>query len=227
MISVIIPLANDETHWQALIPLLKNLPKNAEIILALNQQTDIDTRAFTNVKTVNAQEGRAQQMNAGAKASQNNWLWFLHADSHFEEDVLEKLKSLAEENKEALYYHTLAFLDDGPDTMRLNARAVQWRSDFLKIPFGDQGFFIRKDLFEKLGCYREDLRYGEDHVFVWKTRQEGYPVEGTGTILFTSARKYQKGGWTRVTIAHVWHTVLQGVPERYTLLKRQIGRIFS
>jgi len=227
MISVIIPLAHDETLWQGLISLLGTLPKNSEIILTTNETAKIDLNGIKGVKIVKGPSGRAQQMNAGARAANNNWLWFLHADSRFETDVVEKLKMLAEENKEALYYHTLKFMDDGPTAMKWNEWAVHWRSDFLKMPFGDQGFFIRKDLFEKLGSYREDVRYGEDHVFVWKVRQEGYPVEGTQTILLTSARKYQNGGWTKVTLAHVWHTIKQGVPERYTLLKRQIRRAFS
>jgi len=227
MISVIIPLARGETHWQKLIPLLKNLPEKSEIILAVSKGMEINASGFKYVKTVTSTIGRAHQMNAGAAIAKNNWLWFLHADSRFEADVIERLKTLAEENAEALYYHTLKFLDDGPNAMRWNERAVRWRSNYLKIPFGDQGFFIRKDLFHTLSGYREDISYGEDHLLVWKVRQEGYPVYGTGTELSTSARKYQDGGWSWVTITHVWHTFLQGAPERYKLLKRQIGRVFS
>lgn len=227
MISVIIPIAPNETQWHNLVPLLGKLPHNSEIILAISEDTEVDTAAFTSVKIAKGASGRASQMNAGAKAAKNNWLWFLHADSYFEANVIERLKTLTDHNKKALYYHTLKFFADGPAAMSWNERAVKWRSDFLKIPFGDQGFFIRKDFFESLGCYREDVAYGEDHVFVWKVRQEGYPVLGTGTQLSTSARKYQNGGWTRITLAHVWYTIKQGVPERYELLKRQIGRMFS
>ncbi len=227
MISVIIPLAHDETHWQALIPLLKTLPKDSEIILATNQTAEINIADFKGVKIIKGPSGRAHQMNAGARAAKNNWLWFLHADSRFEANAIEKLSAISQANKKALYYHTLKFLDDGPTAMTWNEWAVRWRSDYLKMPFGDQGFFIRKDLFEKLGTYREDVRYGEDHVFVWKVRQDGYPVLGTDTTLFTSARKYGNGGWASVTFIHVWHTIKQGVPERFKLLKCQIKRAFS
>lgn len=227
MISVIIPLAHDETEWQALIPLIKDLPKESEIILAVNENAEIDKKKFESVKIVRGESGRAQQMNAGADAAKHKWLWFLHADSRFENGVTSKLVALANENKEALFYHTLKFLDDGPKAMAWNTWAVRWRSDVLKIPFGDQGFFIRKDLFKKLGCYREDLPYGEDHVFVWKTRQEGYPVLGTDTTLFTSARKYQKSGWLNVTAKHVWLTFLQATPEYFRLIIRQIRRLLS
>ena len=160
-------------------------------------------------------------MNAGAMAAGGDWLWFLHADSVFETGVLERLAEIASQNFSALYYHDLKFLADGPSGMALNEWAVGGRSNIFKMPFGDQGFFIKQELFHELGKYREDLAYGEDHVFVWKARQEGVEVISTGTKLATSARKYKKHGWLKTTLLHVRLTFAQAIPQFLILLKRQ------
>ncbi|MEL7430749.1 MAG: glycosyl transferase family 2, partial [Pseudomonadota bacterium] len=142
-------------------------------------------------------------------------------------DTLPALERCLDEDQDGLFFFDLKFLADGPRAMTWNERAVKWRSDFLKIPFGDQGFLIRRQVFEDLGGYPEDLAYGEDHVFVWRVRQGGFSVEGVGAGLFTSARKYRKGGWLKVTVLHVWLTVKQAVPQWIKLQRLRIGRLIS
>jgi len=96
------------------------------------------------------------------------------------------------------------------------------RSRILKVPFGDQGFCIKKALFHKLEGFPEDLPYGEDHVFVWKIRQHGTELQPTGAILYTSARKYKKHGWLKTTLLHQYLWIKQAWPEWKKLKKRQI-----
>ncbi|MEM7215280.1 MAG: glycosyltransferase [Pseudomonadota bacterium] len=223
-VSVIIPLAPGEQAWRELIPQLK-LPSGSEIVLAVGE-AEFETKGFS-VKTVSGSKGRAAQMNAAARQANNAILWFLHADSRLSPDAIAKLMNCVGENADCLWFFKLKFSDDGPSAMKWNEWAVRWRAGFLKMPFGDQGFCISKKLFEKLGGYREDLAYGEDHVFVWKVRQEGYPVMCVGTSISTSARKYRENGWFSTTLLFVSRTVWQGVPQRVLLLKRQMGRLFS
>jgi len=229
-VSAIIPIAPGETEWQNLVPSLQ-LSAGSEILLACGEQS-LDLSKIKPAKEVSVQQissspGRAQQMNAGAAKASNAWLWFLHADSQLGEETLGALQKTTSTGQQALYFFDLKFSHDGPRQMRLNELAVRWRAGHLKMPFGDQGFLIPKLLFEALGKYRTDLAYGEDHVFVWKTRQEGYPVLRAGAPLVTSARKYAEHGWLATTLKFVWLTILQGVPQRIILLKRQIGRLIS
>ncbi len=229
-ISVIVPVAPGDDAWVELLPQLR-LPTGSEIILSIGDHSvDISGRDVADgVKLVgcNKGSGRAGQMNAAAKLASTSLLWFLHADTRLVPETLEKLCEAASLERKALYFFDLKFSGDGPAAMRWNERAAGWRAGFLKIPFGDQGFFVSRELFFELGGYREDLKYGEDHVFVWKARQENVPVERIAAPLFTSARKYQSGGWASVTAKHVWFTIKQGVPQWLELLRRQVIRILS
>lgn len=223
-ISVVIPLAPGETAWRELLPQL-NLPKGSEIILAIGEQAPelFDCAA----RLVQSPSGRAQQLNAGAAAATTEVLWFLHADTVLGEGAIEKLLQCLSSEKAALWFFDLKFMNDGPEAMKWNEWAVRWRAGSVKIPFGDQGFCISKERFEELGGYREDLAYGEDHVFVWKVRQAGYSVERVGAAISTSARKYEKGGWLNVTWGHVWRTVWQAAPQAALLIWRKISRSIS
>lgn len=228
-LSVVIPLAPGEQEWRELV-LSLDLPVGSEVLLACGADPvmleEIEASVSFDLRMVSGGSGRAGQMNAGARAARHDWLWFLHADSRLAEDTLSALRACIERGRAGLFFFDLKFLGDGPVAMAWNERAVKWRSNALKIPFGDQGFFMGRELFDASGGYREDLRYGEDHVFVWKIRQLGFPVEALNAGLFTSARKYRKGGWLKVTALHVWLTVKQAVPQWIKLQRMQIGRLF-
>lgn len=216
---MIIPLAPGETEWKTLVKQLKSLSVRHEIILATgNPKPEF---AAAGARVVQGRYGRAQLMNAAAREAKGNMLWFLHADSKPGKGALEAAGKLASHTSRTLHYNDLKFRKDGPALMKLNAWAVRFRSDVLKMPFGDQGFLISKNLFEELGGYREDVVYGEDHLLVWKARQEGVAISRTGGSVSTSARKYRKGGWLKTTWKHVCLTVKQGVPQMLILLQKK------
>ena len=89
------------------------------------------------------------------------------------------------------------------------------------MPFGDQGLCIRKDLFQSIKGFREDLPYGEDHVLVWTARQWHIELQPVGAMLYTSARKYKKYGWVKTTLIHQYLWMKQALPE---WKKLRIGR---
>ncbi len=203
-ISVIIPLAPDETKWGALLGDLDNMPDNTEVILV---SSDLGRQENSNISNKNvvwltAKSGRASQMNAGAAAAKNEYLWFLHADSRFAENTLPSLLAAIKKHPDDLLYFDLAFLQDATFLVRLNELGANFRSRVLNTPFGDQGFCINKELFCKAGGFIEGLAYGEDHVFTWKMRQLGVKVRPVQAKLYSSARKYKKYGWLQTTLKH-------------------------
>lgn len=221
MISVIIPLAPNEDKWQDLVSQLDVLPKGSEIILVVGIGEKIDVSDFENVRFIEGRSGRAGRMNSGAEHARHTPLWFLHADSKLSTDTIEKLVAAFNKETKALYYCDLKFMDDGPKLVKLNEWLVRWRSNVLKMPFGDQGFAICKELFLELGAYRDDARYGEDYLLTWKMKQEGYPILPIGSPIYTSARKYEKGGWGKVTALHVALTFKQGWPEFWLWIRKR------
>lgn len=219
---MIIPLARHEKDWWDLLPDLASLPSESEIILALSHDAEPLTlpqiQIGQNIRQVREGDGRGPQMNAAVRAAKGDLLWFLHADSRLHSDTIAALLRRAAEYPGRLLYGDLAFLADATPLMKLNEIGGWFRSHLLGMPFGDQGLCISKKLFHAVGGYPEDLHYGEDHVFVWRARQQGIRIQPIGAPVFTSARKYRERGWIRTTARHLWLTLRQAWPEWCKLL---------
>ena len=225
-LAVVIPVAPGDTAWAEMVADLKKLPLESEILFvspelpskALKHLFD-DLASNRNVRWFQAPKGRGRQLNAGVKATQKPYLWFLHADSRFSESALHLLEKSLQHQPNALHYFDLAFLDDGPALTALNTVGVWIRSHILGLPFGDQGFCLNRKLFERLGGFPENVSYGEDHLFVWQARIQKISLRCTGGLIQTSARKYREYGWCVTTLKHLTLTVKQAFPEWLKLLK--------
>ena len=225
-LSVIIPLAPDETAWQKLLPELALLPDDTEILLVRSSHDaahDAVDLPNLNLHWLTSPAGRAEQMNAGARAATGAHLWFLHADTQLTHDSLSALLQAMQRHPADLLYFDLIFLNDASRLMPLNAWGARFRSRVLHVPFGDQGFCMARQRFHELGGYPESLPYGEDHVFVWRARQHGVAITPVNSILYTSARKYKKHGWAKTTVMHQYLWLKQAWPE-WRLLRKQLKK---
>ena len=225
-LAVIIPVAPGDTAWAQMVADLKKLPLESEIIFvcpelpskALKHLFD-DLARSRNVRWFQAPQGRGRQLNAGVKATQNPYLWFLHADSRFTESALHTLEKSLQHKPDALHYFDLVFLDDGPALTVVNTVGVWFRSHILGLPFGDQGFCLERKLFERLDGFSEDVSYGEDHLFVWQARTQKISLRCTRGLIQTSARKYREYGWCATTLNHLTLTAKQAFPAWLKFLK--------
>jgi hypothetical protein len=226
-INVIIPVAPNENITKNFIDTLKKLrlPESTEVIFvsvleSLSASASASTPTSTDdvkmdlplcdisdlhFKFIKAESGRANCMNAGAKVVQdeNTYLFFIHADTIFEENSFQMLENTVKKHPASLMYFDLVFYDGHP-LMKLNEIGVLFRTRFLKTPFGDQCFCIRKDIFESLGGYPIDVRYGEDHMFVRKARRNNVKIIPVKAKVKTSARKYINNGWLKTTMLHLF-----------------------
>ncbi len=198
-VSIIIPLAPDETKHKTLLKDLEHI--NTEIIPVSGR-------------------GRAGNMNIGATRAQRRFLWFLHADSVVTQDNLQALEESLKEKPDDLHYFDLRF--DGPFFMRFNGWGANLRSWIFGVPYGDQGFCISKEMFEKAGGYREDLPYAEDLMFVWQVRHAGIKLKRVRSCLLTSARKYREKGWFKLTWVYQVIWIRLSLPEALKLIKARI-----
>ncbi len=213
-VSIIIPIANGDLSWKELLPCLKSAFGKAEILLVSEQNPLQYETSY--LKWIPSPQGRAIQMNTAAKKATREILWFLHADSHFDEMAITQLARNFLNSPNALHYFHLSF-HSGSFLMKLNEWGVFLRSSFLKMPFGDQGFAMKKDLFHLLYGYDENAPYGEDHHFVWKCHRFKIPLKRVRASLKTSARKYQ-GKWLKTTIKHLFLTYKQAWEQMKLLL---------
>lgn len=229
-ISVIIPVAEGDNSWKEILPDLKFLSDSDEIILVATGSLAEEFSVVINgldiscpcsvIKNVN-RSGRAKQLNDGAKAAKNDFLWFLHADTKLNSTAFHKLIIAIRRYPKSLHFFNLSFLKDGPSLIFINSFGAWFRSRLLRLPFGDQGFCVDRTLFFYLGCFDEDASYGEDHLFVWKAHQKKIDLNCVGASIKTSARKYKKIGWWAVTTKHIQLTFLQAIPEFLFLIKKR------
>jgi len=225
-ISVIIPIGENDESWRNLIDDLSFLSSNDEVVFSTGKRqiAEIES-AFTDKKVVfrtrfvENSMGRARQMNAAVKVSAYGYLWFLHCDSRIPMGAFAKLKNIESLDLDDIHFFSLKFLADGPRQMAVNTVGVWFRSQVLKIPFGDQAFFMKKSVFQELGGFNEEAPYGEDHLLVWKAHRNKIKIRNVGSFIYTSARKYRSEGWSKTTSSHLILTVRQALPEIWKIIR--------
>lgn len=193
-ISIIIPVGPGETSLDALLGDLRPIAQEAELLVVRGAS-------------------RPKQLNEGARKATRNFLWFLHADSRLTPKTRAALCESLGKDPRALHYFNLRFLPDGPPLMWVNEIGCWIRSRILSVPFGDQGFAIAKENFERIGGFPEHVPTGEDHLFVWRARQKKVRLRCTGASLYTSAHRYAETGWAQLTWAYACLWIRQAWPE--------------
>jgi len=229
-LSVVIPVAKDDRSWLVLLPDLVSLGVDDEVIFVSPTPESQEfrdaihtSRLSANTTWIQSAPGRARQLNVGALRSKNEFLWFLHCDSRIGSSAIGALNLSLISSSHAVLFFNLKFLGDGPALMAVNRVGAFFRSRVLRLPFGDQGLCVSKEVFERLGKFDETAPYGEDHLFVWRAHQTGVPLVCVGQNLFTSARKYKERGWSTTTFRHVLLTLKQALPQLAVFLRDRGG----
>jgi len=140
--------------------------------------------------------GRGVQLNAGASAAQGQWLWFVHADSILPTGFLERFHELDLDS--AVVGGSFRFaLDSLVWQARLWERGVALRVGLFGLPYGDQGLFVRRAVFERMNGFRP-IPLMEDVEFVGRLKREGR-IRHLKEHIITSARRWEQEGWWRRT----------------------------
>ena len=167
MISVIIPFLNEERALPATLAALFASPVAIEIIAVDSGSTDGSLRMLARhpqISVLAAERGRAEQMNAGARAARGDLLLFLHADTQLPSAALGTL--VARSADPGFLWGGFRHAFSGAD-WRL--RFISWlhnrRCRFTGVFYGDQALFVRRELFEGIGGFppgrMEDIALSE------------------------------------------------------------------
>jgi hypothetical protein len=209
-LDIVVPLGPGELAWRTLLPsVLASTSADVWVVATPDAREEDLPTPEPRLRRVLSRQGRAAQMNAGAAAGTAAWLWFLHADSRLATDSFARLADYLDAEHAGIGYFDLRFLADGPGLVRLNEWGARLRSRWLGLPFGDQGFVMRRETFGALGGFDESLPGGEDHALVWRARRAGLALRPIGADLWTSARKYRHQGWLGTTFSHLGATLSQ------------------
>lgn len=203
-VSIIVPVAADESMQKQ--PLDWRIPADWQLIIAAAPNTKAPPMIDTKAKwLVCPRAGRAAQMNAAAAAAENEWLWFVHADTFLYADTCDKLRAAIADcpagDKPPIFYFDLRFVDGGA-RMRINEWGVRLRCALFDNPFGDQALCLTRAALQCAGGFDEDAGYGEDHLLVLRAKKRGINIRRIRAAVGTSARRYMRYGWWRTVLLY-------------------------
>lgn len=152
---------------------------------------------------VDTARGRGEQQNAGARAGTAEVLWFLHADSVPPIDAVAQIRRALEAGAPGGCFR-IAFPEDERRRHRLLgpiAAGINVRTRVARTATGDQGIFVRRDVFERIEGF-PDWPLFEDVALARALAREGRPAICPGPLV-TSARRWMRQGVAR-TMLRMW-----------------------
>ena len=198
-ISIIIPTLNEEKTISQCLETVVNIP-GIEIIVSDGGSTDSTVEIagqHSDVKVVHSQAGRSIQMNNGAACARGEILLFLHADCILpREDVL-KIRQIFDSGKFVGGAFQIRLLSD-KFTYRWLEMGINFRSKAFKLPYGDQGLFVKRSIFEKLGGFRK-MPVCEDLDFVYRLRRKYGEIAILNGRISSSVRTWKNRGIFRTS----------------------------
>jgi uncharacterized protein len=196
-VSVIIPTLNEAARIEESIAHARS--GDAEIIVVDGGSTDntAERASRAGARIIKASRGRALQQNEGAAAARGTVLLFLHADTRLPKGYVSHVFELFLDPRTILGAFRFKTDSDEP-RMRIIEFLANFRSQHLRLPYGDQALFIRKATFERAGGFPR-IPIAEDLVLVKKLSKMGR-VGTAEAEAVTSARRWLKLGVVRATV---------------------------
>ena len=202
IISVVIPCLDEADVARSRLAALQHLRvAGYELILVDGGSTDGTpdiARPFVD-RVLIAGRGRALQMNAGAAAAMGQVLWFLHLDSMLPAYAVRSV--LCEALNGPGWGRFDVRLSGRAPMLRLVERMMSVRSCLTGIATGDQGIFVRRDLFEAVGGFAE-IQLMEDIELSSRLKRIVRP-SCLPLRITTSSRRWERDGILR-TIFTMW-----------------------
>jgi rSAM/selenodomain-associated transferase 2 len=205
-VSVIIPTLNEAALLGEAIRRLRG-QRPHEIIVVDGGSTDATADVAHEADLfLQAPRGRASQMNAGAARASGDALMFLHADCVLTDGALGQAEECLRRRGVAVGCFTMHVEATGPLYRWIDFVAMA-RVRLTGIIYGDQGLFVRRTTFERLGGF-PPLHFLEDVVFSRRLSRSGR-VAVVPARIGVSPRRWQRAGivrqtmrnWTLLTLA--------------------------
>lgn len=202
-LSIIIPTYNEAVIIAKLITHLKDSLKGKDYEIVISDGGSMDDTVKIaqrlGLKVVLSPiKGRSGQMNFGIKQAKGDVFCFVHADSlpvnSFYNDIEQVITNGYDCGSFRTKFDNQMFL--------LKCNAFFTRFNYLFFRGGDQSIFVTKDLWDKVGAYKEEMLIMEDYDFLSRIWAQGkFKLIPKATLV--SARKYEDNSWLTVQLANL------------------------
>lgn len=210
LVSVIIPALNEADCIASTLQAVQALSDPKEIIVVDGGSTDgTQDQATPYAAVLEAPQGRASQMNRGARAAQGDVLWFLHADTLPPPNALSAIRTAVRDPNVESGIFRLAF-DEEALLLRIYSWCTRW--PWIRLAFGDRGLFTTRSAFDAVGGFPawpifEDLELA-DRLY----RRGTFRFMPQAVV--TSARRFRSHGLLRQQLRnlYLWTHYVTGTP---------------
>ncbi len=179
-----------------IIPTLKLDDELKEILSILPDDVIIvnggpESYSFKDRTIINTNPGRGLQLKTGAQFATGDWLFFLHSDCTLTKGWMKVLVDHIQKHPDKAFVFRLRFDDDG-FFPRLLEYWVRFRCWLFALPYGDQGLFISRALYDEIGGFN-DMPLMEDVDIIKRIGRLRLRIGKH--VIITSAEKYNKYGY--------------------------------
>jgi len=202
-ISVIIPALNEAGNIVRTLDSLQPMRRRGHEIIVVDGGSDDETLAISRPLTdqlVEATRGRANQMRAGAAVASGAVIWFLHADTVPPGSADRLILNELVQPDSRWGFFNIMFPGDSL-MLKVVALLMNLRARITGIATGDQGIFITRVLYEKIGGIPA-IPLMEDIALSRTLKRYTRPAV-IRKKLVSSPRRWEKHGVTK-TILMMW-----------------------
>jgi|TARA_B100000315_G_scaffold65404_1_gene59366 rSAM/selenodomain-associated transferase 2 len=191
MITVIIPTLNEADYLTPLLGDLSPQIDGHEIIVADGGSVD-DSLVIAEkfgAKIIRSDQGRGQQLKAGADHACGKVLLFLHADSRFPRDGLAAIERQLIDQPACVGGNFRLVFDGDTRFSRWLIKFYAWIRK-LGVYYGDSGIFARREIYIQIGGI-QPFALMEDYDFSRRLEKAGPTCCIAEPALITSSRKFE------------------------------------
>jgi rSAM/selenodomain-associated transferase 2 len=202
--SVVIPTFNEALCLESTLRGLAAEDPHEILVVDGGSGDDTCRIAAAHARLLHSPRGRAAQMNMGATEARGDALLFLHADCSLECGALRSAARILTRGAAAGCFRMTVTAAGG--VFRLIDACATARVRLTGIVYGDQGLFVDRERFLRLGCF-PPLRLMEDVFLSLRLRQQGRVVVAPQCI-YVSPRRWQREGVVQQTLRNWTLTAL-------------------
>ena len=221
-IAIVIPVLGDAARLRALLERIAGWSLQPREIIVVAADADArlsDLCEDRGCRYLASEPCRGRQLDQGARAARAGILWFLHADASPRPSSLADIARAVAGGAEGGHF-TFTFSGTPMFRKAMIERLTNLRVQIGGIPYGDQGIFVRREIYLKCGGFPHQPLF-EEVALVRKLRSLGH-FRALATPLGVSPRRWERDGWLsrclnnrRLALAYARGQTAQRLASRY------------